>query len=254
MVETETEATAEPSAASQVVADVSAPFKRMLPVKLTMERMVEHIHDLTRVTNSIVALESEADELARARKGVVGQVDGARDQQAEIIRTLEKGEEFQPVECVTVKLFDTNTLRVIRQDTQELVEERALTADERQAMLFEPTDTAPDDYDDDGNPINPCTACAGKGEDGEGVCLRCMGDGTEPSNADDAPPVDASQVIAEQAPKCTVCHGAGGFIAAGSASGPTCKHCGGSGDEPQPDADLTNDQTNALLAAITAED
>lgn len=223
----------------EVKAEVSAMFKRRLAVPLTMDRMVEHVHDLARVTNSISALEGEADELARARKGVVGQIDGARERQSAIIRTLEKGEEQADVDCLTVKLFDTNTLRVIRQDTQEVIEERPLSYDERQALLFE----------------------GGEGDSGE----QEEADGAEVVDADnpvppppaehvedDAPPVAAGpDLIAGDRQPCTKCKGAGGFIANGKGSGSVCKHCGGSGDEPV--AELTTDEADALLHAIAAE-
>jgi hypothetical protein len=105
------------------------------------------------LTLPVAVDEHEQLKLVKARSGLLSQRQAIEEEQKqatagfrqriqEVERQLERndnvvrnGFEFRPVECSCVSDLDDGVMRVVRLDTQQLVEERALTEEESQLTL-----------------------------------------------------------------------------------------------------------------------
>lgn len=77
-------------------------------------------------------LEAERVLRNKAEREAIESIElGARDK----LRRVRERREERVVQCKTVKNFTMNAVQVIRLDTDEVVRERAMTPDERQAEL-----------------------------------------------------------------------------------------------------------------------
>jgi hypothetical protein len=94
------------------------------------------------LANAIGDLEALAQEKAEFMADLKGRL---KDAQAKVKLMAEKirtGSEVRLVECRLEKDYLANAVRTYRTDTGELVEERPMTAEERQLFLVPETDPA----------------------------------------------------------------------------------------------------------------
>lgn len=101
---------------------------RGLPVTLTDEEMAERGHQLGKLEREI----REREEHRRSvMKDLKAQIDADRGRAVELSETLESRTEDRAVPVRIEGSFAGNVVRVIRIDTGEMIEERAMSADER---------------------------------------------------------------------------------------------------------------------------
>ncbi len=78
--------------------------------------------------------QAEAD-LKSIRKRIEADISKCQSDLVSVVERYRSGFEMRLIECQIQKDFQTNTVRVVRLDTGEMIRERALTAEERQLML-----------------------------------------------------------------------------------------------------------------------
>lgn len=101
---------------------------RGLPVSLTDEEMAERGYQLGKLEREIREREENRRSVMRDLKA---QIDADRGRAVELAETLESRTEDRAVPVRIEGSFSGNVVRVVRVDTGEVVEERAMSADER---------------------------------------------------------------------------------------------------------------------------
>lgn len=96
--------------------------------------------EMAKASEELEALEEEKADFAAKMKAKMGEAQGILKGTG---RKIRMGFEMRMIECRMEKDFLTNTVRITRQDTGELVEERALTIEERQRFLDLPPGSGP---------------------------------------------------------------------------------------------------------------
>lgn len=114
--------------------------------------------DIVRISDEIVQADEEASELEDERKsvndGFKARISLAEQRRADLIAKVRSKTELREVEVIEEFLFSTNTVRVSRADTKEVLRERAMTSNERQEEL-PLSDPAPVDRTADTEPPPP---------------------------------------------------------------------------------------------------
>ena len=118
--------------------DVQTLFKEVR-YKFTQEEMKTIAQEMAEAVSRLDNLEEELQEVRAGFKEKMAKAQKTVKQCAAKIRS---GWELRTIECRLEKEFATNTVRIYRQDTGELVEERAMTAEERQLALLPPLPNA----------------------------------------------------------------------------------------------------------------
>ncbi len=113
--------------------DVSAREMRTLPVRLADDELLGYGDEAARL---FAAAQHEEDALREHAKETRGFIEQKREHALELLRRVREKSEDREVECERTADFATRKLRVIRMDTGEVVQERALTFDELQGRLF----------------------------------------------------------------------------------------------------------------------
>jgi uncharacterized protein (UPF0335 family) len=106
--------------------------KRCLMYHFSQEELKATSVDMAFQIGVLEDLEKEKKEVNEAIKERMDSVKGKIKAAAHRIRT---GQEERMVDCSICRDHLSNTIRVYRLDTQELIEERAMTAEERQQYL-----------------------------------------------------------------------------------------------------------------------
>jgi hypothetical protein len=124
-------------------------FEQELPVKATNEELLDAGRNLAGLHKEIAQVESEIERIkANAKADLVIEKGLLEDKMRRCqvnARIVNEGTIERLVQCREEKVFATGTVRVVRLDTLEIVSERALESDERQAALFpEGRDISPD--------------------------------------------------------------------------------------------------------------
>jgi len=101
---------------------------RPLPVALTDEEMADRGHALGKLEREIREREENRRSVMRDLKA---QIDADRGRAVELSEALERRSEDRAVPVRVEGSFAGNVVRVVRVDTGEMVEERAMSADER---------------------------------------------------------------------------------------------------------------------------
>lgn len=125
--------------------------------------------------------ELQIEQLKAERAGVTEQIKNQRVLRRKLAGVIDSGTEKREVRCAWIEDFVHNCFHLVRQDTGEVIDTRAMTADDRQEALFDgkpkqPTgeetvdldDEVPDDDDDQDDELG--------GEDDE--ALQDEGDDT----------------------------------------------------------------------------
>jgi uncharacterized coiled-coil DUF342 family protein len=105
---------------------------RDLPVRLTPQEVEERTSQLLEALAKIDQLTDEKKQVAADYKS---RIDELTKKAHQYRRAVEKREEYRLINCDVVKEFSSLTVSIIRQDTGEIVEERAMTDFERQHNL-----------------------------------------------------------------------------------------------------------------------
>jgi hypothetical protein len=115
----------------------------------TLTKEIEHHFSLDELRNlglSLANAIADLEALAQEKADFMADLKGRhKDAQAKVKLLAEKirtGSEVRLVECRLEKDFLSNAVRTYRTDTNELVEERAMTVEERQLFLLPETDPA----------------------------------------------------------------------------------------------------------------
>lgn len=109
-------------------------FTRKLPCKLTPD-------EISQRKDSLVEIDRQINETLGAKARVMAEHNEAlRDKRATqrtLLENINTGTETREVDCWSEPDFPTNRMVTYRADNREQIEERALTADERQASMFD---------------------------------------------------------------------------------------------------------------------
>lgn len=118
----------------------TGPVFETLDVKLTQEqieaRRVEMEHKLDSLRTSRTKLKEEEESTKARLKFLKAEADALEAKVWELRGITRSGKELQPVECRWSVDQAAGVARLVRQDTGEVVRERALQASERQVKLF----------------------------------------------------------------------------------------------------------------------
>lgn len=134
-------------------------FHRDLPVKVADEILADYAREMARQHTLWVKTKIDAKAFAKACKEVTDRCEDEEIRLAEIVGT---GTEEAPVPVRWSFDFSQNTKRLIRQDTMEVVEEAAMTAEDRQGELFDRTQESIDN-------VNKCLGQGAKLEADEAI-------------------------------------------------------------------------------------
>jgi hypothetical protein len=118
----------------------NGPVFETLDVKLTPEqveaRRIEMEHKLDSLRSARTRLKEEEESTKARLKFLKAEADALEAKVWELRGIARSGKELQPVECLWTIDQATGVARLVRQDTGEVVRERALLASERQVKLF----------------------------------------------------------------------------------------------------------------------
>jgi len=110
----------------------SHPIHRTLPVALTRDEKIQYGYVLAGLYKDYQQVEYAKKAAAENFKEQLDTLDARISHLAGVVRA---GEEPRDVECVWRYLFETNSKELIRTDTSEVVETKAIEAAERQLLL-----------------------------------------------------------------------------------------------------------------------
>ncbi len=106
--------------------------KRLLPVKLTDDEVLEKASELVQVDQQIDDVELEKKGAADNYKNRIG---GLVSQKKELRRTVRDKAVYLEVECVYVPDWVSKSMILRRADTHEAIDVRAMTREEMQMSL-----------------------------------------------------------------------------------------------------------------------
>lgn len=106
--------------------------KRTLRVNLTDRERLDFGRRLALEQQSLAETEDRKVEVAAAIKA---EIEAHKSRINALSKTLNNGYDYRDVDCRLLLDFALNLVTVIRDDTCEVVEERPMTADERQREL-----------------------------------------------------------------------------------------------------------------------
>lgn len=108
--------------------------KRIVEVKLTAEERAERGNELAALVQEIDVARNYLKETAARLREDIKALEGKR---ADLAQAIADGTDKVEVDCTTVLIFEQNAFLTRRDDTGEIVAERALSAAERQGSLFD---------------------------------------------------------------------------------------------------------------------
>lgn len=126
-------AQAEESESAVAPTPVSRKFTRPLDVKLMDGELLAKLDELAA---KLVKKEEVEDELKNVSAGYKGQIKTLRQEIHDITKAVTTKTEEREVECEERMNFTASTVEVVRLDTLEVVESRAMTLRERQRDMF----------------------------------------------------------------------------------------------------------------------
>ena len=128
----DTEIPGNPNPPPRVGAKSPQRFHEFFPVVLTPSEMEQKAAEMTKVLDEIDELEAQKKQ---ATAHIKAQIDGKKAELRELRSVRRAGKEDREIELCEEYVFSTNTVKVVRTDTGEVVRERAMRADERQGEL-----------------------------------------------------------------------------------------------------------------------
>jgi len=107
-------------------------FNRLLKVSFTPPEKIEMSEQ---IASAIRNLKKVQDDLATVKAQFQSKIKEHEAEIASLSERINSGWEMRNVGCREVRDFNTGSVYVFRDDTEELIEERAMTAEERQPEL-----------------------------------------------------------------------------------------------------------------------
>lgn len=107
---------------------------RELPVLLSDNRKKKLGDELAHLT---VTIDLKQDDFRATSKAKAKEIRDLKKDQSRIGKALDTGKELVEVQCEERQVFAQNKVEVVRKDTGEIVETRAMTGDERQLDITE---------------------------------------------------------------------------------------------------------------------
>ena len=107
-------------------------FNRMLKTAFTESEKVEMVEE---AGSAYRDLKKAKDDLDTVKSQFQSKIKEHEAEIASLFERINTGWEMRSVPCREVKDFSTGSIVVFRDDTQEAIEERAMTAEERQPAL-----------------------------------------------------------------------------------------------------------------------
>jgi hypothetical protein len=107
-------------------------FNRLLKVSFSPPEKIEMSEQ---IANAIRNLKKAQDDLASVAAQFKSEIKKFEGEIASLAEKVNSGWEMRNIPCREVKDFSVGAVLVFRDDTQELIEERAMTAEERQPEL-----------------------------------------------------------------------------------------------------------------------
>jgi len=124
-----------------VPSDDGIAIERELPCKLTDD-------ELRMRGDAMAEAELEVDKLKAERRALNKKIFARTDERNKLAHVIDAEEEVRPVICKWIADLDHNAWNLIRQDTGDRVEQRAMTAADRQGVLpLGPSDPGDPDGD-----------------------------------------------------------------------------------------------------------
>lgn len=112
--------------------ETSTEFERELPVKITGALIEAKRDRIVVALGEIHDLEQQLREMGSDKRAAIkekkGEVEALRKQ-------IGDGMEERPVKCIREMDFRANRVKVVRTDTRAIVEDRVMTAEDRQTMM-----------------------------------------------------------------------------------------------------------------------
>lgn len=107
-------------------------FNRLLKVLFTPPEKIEMSEQ---IASAIRDLKKSQDDLATVKAQFQSKIKEHEAEIANLCERINSGWEMRSVECREVRDYNTGSVYVFRDDTEEVIEERAMTAGERQPEL-----------------------------------------------------------------------------------------------------------------------
>jgi len=108
-------------------------FHLVLPVKLTPEELKATSDTLAA---SVIAAEAEECDQSDAKKAMKTRLDEKWGDVHRLAQVVREGSEEREVECYETKVYDLGLVRVVRNNTGEVVSSRTMRDSERNVPLF----------------------------------------------------------------------------------------------------------------------
>jgi hypothetical protein len=109
-------------------------IKEFLKCPLTDAEMKKEAEKMAYSLSKRAELEADLKSFKKQLESEIAKVDA---ELTSAVTKYQSGFEMRNVECRVDKDFETNTVQVIHLDTLEMIRERAMTGEERQATLFD---------------------------------------------------------------------------------------------------------------------
>ena len=122
-----------------------------LKVQLTNDELLQAGENLTQVLDEIDGLEDEKKSFVANIVAKVKELEGRADQLRSLVQSKY---ERRKVDCVEVMNNTNGKVVAVRMDTKDIINERAMTADERQSKIIWPDDD--DGKDEEGKVKKAC--------------------------------------------------------------------------------------------------
>lgn len=112
--------------------EVSGEFERLCPVPIDSVLSKKKYDRIVEALGEVHDKKAELADIARERRAAIKEI----EEEIEVLRKqIGDGTEDRLVRCISEKDFRANKVRVIRTDTRQVVEEREMTADDRQETM-----------------------------------------------------------------------------------------------------------------------
>jgi hypothetical protein len=112
-------------------------YVRTLPCHLTDDELLQRADQLSR---KLAEVEQLQEQKAASASDFKARIEKADEEVSSLARMVRTKEQERPVECLSRKDFARNMVVETRADTGEVVDERAMSPEERQEAMFDETD------------------------------------------------------------------------------------------------------------------
>lgn len=107
-------------------------YKKALPIQLSVDEKLAISDEAGAISTEIMDMEAEEGKRKAAAKT---SIQSKKDELAKLLRSMSTGAREAEVEVADVPVFEQNRVEVVRLDTKEIVDTRAMVAAERQREI-----------------------------------------------------------------------------------------------------------------------